>query len=524
MAKGVVAAGSVETARAAAEILASGGNAVDAAVAACMATAIGEPSLTSLLGGGILLHRDAATGTATYCDFFANAPGLGAPPGSELHFVPVDIDFGPTTQRFQIGRGAAAVPGVIPGLMAALERWGSGMPLAEIVAPACRMLREGVVVRDFQAVGLRLLEPILLHSEAGRRIFGRGQRVAQAGDHLAVPAVADTLEALAGPGGWRTFYEGELVPLLLAEFGVGAGGLLTAEDFARHQVVFRAPLVVRFHGADILLNPPPAFGGRLVGLSLALLETVAIGRHPRGGPEHRRALATAMRVVDESRRIAGDPLEDAALARWRARFAALLDAPGSDPPDPTPGGPNSTTHISVVDAAGNAVGVTFTHGEGCGYPLGGTGIVMNNLMGEEDLFPNGFHSWPAGERLATGVCPTILLPPEGGVAMLGTGGSNRIRTALVQVLTNLLDFRLPPAEAVEAGRIHWEAGVLNVETFDVPGGADAAEAFRFPGDRLVGFPTRNMFFGGVHTARKRADGTLEGAGDPRRGGTVVLVP
>ncbi|MEQ9323555.1 MAG: gamma-glutamyltransferase, partial [Polyangiaceae bacterium] len=140
--QGVIAAGSAPTADAGAEVLDEGGNAVDAAVAACFATAVGEPTLTSLAGGGMMIHRVGATGKVTICDFFSDAPRMGLRDLKEPDFFAIDLDFGPTTQQFHIGAASAAVPGVIPGLCEALDKWGT-KPLAEVVAPACRMLREG---------------------------------------------------------------------------------------------------------------------------------------------------------------------------------------------------------------------------------------------------------------------------------------------------------------------------------------------------------------------------------------------
>jgi len=182
--------------------------------------------------------------------------------------------------------------------------------------------------------------------------------------------------------------------------------------------------------------------------------------------------------------------------------------------------PGSTTHISVVDGEGNAVAVTTSNGETCGWALPGTGILLNNFLGEEDINPAGFHQQPAGEEMLTMMCPTVVRSDEGWTAVLGTGGSNRIRTAILQVVSGLVDHGLSLSEAIDAPRTHVEGGVLNLEAWDLSEGAVADLAASF--DVLVDFDKPNMFFGGVHAVRVGPDG-VEGAGDSRRGGVFRRV-
>jgi gamma-glutamyltranspeptidase/glutathione hydrolase len=541
---GAIAAGSSQTAAAGAKVLEAGGNAVDAAVAACLACAAGEPTLTSLAGAGVMLHRDGASGALTLCDFFSNAPGLGATRGSEsggaakafrpesaedseLDFYGVDLNFGPAIQRFHIGAASAAVPGAIPGLLSAHERWGR-LPLAEVVAPGCELLREGVVLGAWQASAAALLTPILTATEAARRQFAPSGGVIGEGERYRLPQLADTLEALAREG-WRRFYDGPLREALLEAGGERVGGLLTPADLDAFEVIYRDPLRFAFRDRQVVSNPPPAAGGELIGLLLGLLEHVPEQRRGDGrGEEWLRALGQAMRVCEEARAQQGKSeslLGEASLQRWRQRLEQLFDAPLGRPPQ-SPGGPPSTTHVSVVDGQGNAASVTFSYGEGNGRivgspALGDTGIMMNNLMGEEDLFPSGFFAWPVGERLATMMSPTMLVDDDGGVVVLGTGGANRIRTALPQVIVHLVDLGLDPKAATEAARLHVEAGVLNGETFDDERRAELLG--RLGADELVLFDQPNLFFGGVHLVGRAADGTLDGAGDPRRAGCCVIV-
>jgi gamma-glutamyltranspeptidase/glutathione hydrolase len=219
-----------------------------------------------------------------------------------------------------------------------------------------------------------------------------------------------------------------------------------------------------------------------------------------------------MATADEAR---AQGLGTIAFERALARFRTLLASP-TLPVAPTKAGQPSTTHVSVLDAAGNACAVTFSFGEGNGQLIGDTGIMMNNLMGEADLHPGGFGTSPAGERLSTGMSPTILLDDDGGVTVLGTGGANRIRTAITQVVTFLVDRGYDATRAVAAPRIHFVAGVLNAEVMEMHDGGEALA--KLGAESFLRFEEKNLFFGGVHLVRRAADGTLSGAGDPRRSG------
>lgn len=507
---GVVAAGSVPTAEIAAAILARGGNAVDAAAAACFGTAVGEPSLTSLAGGGMIIHRDGKTGKVTVCDCFANAPRLGPEGMADFDYRGVDLDFGPTTQRFCIGAGAAAVPGVIPGLCTALERWGS-MDLKDVVAPACDKLREGAVMGNYQGFAIKLLGPILTDQASGRAIFEQEGRLLTEGDRFSLPQLADTLEAMAAAG-WRTYYADVLGAAMLQQFGPAGGGLLAPEDLADYEVLFKEPLHLRYHGHDVYTMP--AQGGAMVATMLRLLAAEPIAETPVARV---RQLCDAMAVADEARTKGLGALDD--FDPWAERFAgrrkeAQLRRAGAPPVN----GPGNTTHLSVIDAAGNACGVTFSYGEGNAHIVADSGIMMNNLLGEEDIVPGGPAHAPKGKRLTTMMSPTMICAPDGREIVLGTGGANRIRSAIVQAVRYLVDEKRSPEQAVAAPRVHFEGGVLNAEVFAFDDRGAALE--QLGAERMIRFDAPNMFFGGVHLVERLADGTLRGAGDPRRGGSL----
>ena len=512
-AKGAVAAGHPATAEAAGEILAAGGSAFDAALAAMCAAAVAEPVLASLGGGGFLLAAGPET-EATLFDFFVETP-LQRRPAAEVEFFPIEADFGPTTQEFHIGLGAMATPGFVHGLFAVHRRLGR-LPMAEILRPAVELARQGVQMRDSEAFIFQVVAPIFTASEAARALYCSRDGLLCAGESLVQAELADTLEAL-GREGDRLFYEGE-IGTAITRFCAEQGGQITKEDLARYQTEGRQPLERHYRGARILSNPPPSTGGILIAFSLDLmagLEPVpAALEDPRRLAHLTRAMALTNQARIEARlhEAMGEAEEEAAAGRL---FDPQLLARYRREVQGRPKALRGTTHISVVDATGNLAALSLSNGEGCGRILPDTGIMLNNMLGEEDLNPRGFHAWPEGVRLASMMAPSLAYLEDGRIAALGSGGSNRIRTAILQVLLNLIDFGLPVAEAVRSPRLHVERGVGNLE-IGLP--EAAVEAARGEVEELKIWPPENLFFGGVHAVTRDGGGGLAAAGDPRRGG------
>ena len=517
---GVIAAGSEITAQAGAEMLAQGGNAFDAIVAAALATASGEPTLTSVAGGGIILMRDGDSGDSYVVDCFGNAPGLGIENEVQKDFFPVDLNFGPAIQRFYVGRASCGVPGVLLGLLKVHERWGK-LPFKDVIAPACRYLKEGVAFGEYQTAAMNLLAPILKLCPESHELFRHapGQDdLLQPGDIFKNVALAETLETMAQEGP-IPFYRGELTERMLKAFGPKQGGLLTREDLEQYEVEVRKPMRIHYKDARLYCNPPPAAGGEMIACMLSLLEYANVGQFPANSLERVQILANAMKVADHFRSIGQTNYSAKNLGKWKSYFDETRQQPLSKSPEITEGR-GHTTHISIIDADSNAVGMTFSHGEGNGFIIPGTGIMMNNLMGEEDLHPEGWFQIPPGQRLSTMMCPTLLHRPEKALIMMGTGGANRIRTAIVQTVNLLLDHQLTAKEAISFPRIHFEGGTLNAETFAGP----TQEALQSLGPHdLIAFDKPSLFFGGVHMVMAQNQEELIGAGDARRNGNCLKV-
>jgi gamma-glutamyltranspeptidase/glutathione hydrolase len=498
--KGVVAAGHPLTAEAGAAVLREGGNAVDAAVCAVLASFAVESPLTGFGAGGHMMVHEA--GETTLIDFFVAAPGLdGIERTTELVPVPVRFD-ADTVQTFYVGPASCGVPGTAAGLAHALERFGS-MPLSALVEPAIRLAREGAPVSRQQAYILEILAPIHDHMTGTRELYApRGRRLEE-GDLFAFPELAGTLERYAEDGA-ETFYRGELARTI-SDFVVGRGGYIGPGDLASYEPIERKPVETAFRGTEVLTNPPPSSGGILISYCLGLLERLG----PRSGPEQ---LVAAMEAANDRRDLAfAESLYEEGME------VGFLDPIGLDLAAADLLG--STTHISVLDADGNCASVTCSNGSGSGVLVPGTGVILNNMLGEEDLNPTGFHLIAPGRRVPSMMAPTVVLRDGEIVLALGSAGSNRIRSAILQTVVRAIEQGFSVDVAIEAPRLHFEQGVVQTE----PGiDEEALERIEARGLAVARRPAINLFFGGVQAvARDPRTGELSGGGDPRRGGAVA---
>jgi len=502
-AKSVVAAGHELTASAAAEILADGGNAFDAAIAGVCMSFVAEAVFASPGGGGFLMGRQADSEAVRLFDFFVETP-LKRRPASEVSFFPIQADFGPATQEFHIGLGSSATPGMAQGLFAMHEAYGR-LPMKCLVEPAVRAARSGFSLSAFQAYLFTVIAPILTASAGVAKIFAPGGAPMKAGETFRNEGLAETLEWLAEDGA-RLFVDGDVGKAIVAQ-SRDLGGYLTHEDLKRYEVELREPLFWRHGGATVALNPPPAASGPLIAFGLSFLDA----HLQQGGRIDTLGVHAAMEATNAVRDKHGDGLASClggdALAKEMCAAAQHKQAY------------RGTTHISVIDAEGNAASVSLSNGEGNGAIVGPFGFMLNNMLGEEDVTPGD--EWREGTRLSSMMAPTIIMEADGTVTALGTGGSNRIRTAVLQVAVNLLAHGMSLEDAVATPRLHVErSGITSFE----PGLSEEAEAaFRALGDRGHAWPEQNLFFGGVHAARRRGKGDVEGAGDPRRQGAARVV-
>jgi gamma-glutamyltranspeptidase / glutathione hydrolase len=499
---GVVAAGHPLSAEAGAQVLREGGNAVDAAVCAALASFAVESPLTGFGAGGFMMvHRDGET---VLLDFFVAAPGRdGVERTAELVPVPVHFD-ADTVQTFYVGPASCGVPGTAPGLEEALRRFGT-VPLTELVKPGVRLAREGAPVNAEQAYILDILAPIHDRLEGTRELYAPQGRTLREGEPFRFAELAEALERY-GAEGAEPFCSGELAAALSAHV-VEHGGSLGQGDFAAYEPVEREPIRIGFRGTEVLTNPPPSSGGILIAYCLGLLERMA----EHSGPEQ---LVAAMGAANEAR---GEAFAE-------ALYGSGLEASLLDPAvlDRTAGDLlGSTTHISALDKDGTCASVTCSNGSGSGVLVPGTGVILNNMLGEEDLNPLGFHAIAPGRRVPSMMAPTVVLR-DGEIELgLGSAGSNRIRSAILQTIVRAVEQGMGAGDAVRAPRLHFEQGIVQAE----PGIEEEALArIEARGVPVLRRPAINLFFGGTQAvARERATGALSGGGDPRRGGAVATV-
>jgi gamma-glutamyltranspeptidase/glutathione hydrolase len=439
-----VAAGSPETVAVALEVLSRGGNAVDAAVAAGFAMPVSEPGLASLGGGGFMTLHDRS-GHTVVIDFFAAVPTPS--PNPQPHVV--TVEFAGADQDFAVGPDTVAVPGLLPGLLHAHERYGR-LSRRDVVLPAAALASRGAVMTGAQELVLSLIGAVLTHTEESAAVFAPGGRLLRAGDVMRNPDYAQFLHGVVD-----------------GVSALPAVGPLHAADLGAYRVFEREPLRVDLPRGTLFTNPGPSLGGSIIAQALSDL---AVFPDP-----------SALQLLEALRH-----------ATHHNKSRAPVSVRG-------------TTHISVTDGE-QTVAMTVSNGSCAGVVLPGTGVELNNMMGESDLHPEG-HELAVGMRIRSMMAPSIL-ESGGVVTALGTGGSERIRSAMTRVVAQLLR-GVDLQSAIDAPRIHEDnEGVVQIE----PG---------FPDQQVAGIPepkslwrAKDIYFGGVHAVA--SDGSA--AADARRGG------
>ncbi len=513
--KGAIAAGDELTAEAGYEILKAGGNAFDGAVAATLMSFVASSTITSMGGGGFMVSRPSESPPVLF-DFFTQTPGAKRK-ADEIEFFPVIVDFGDKTQEFHVGMGTAAVPGNLAGLYRIYEKYCS-LPFMEIAMPAIEAARNGAVLHPQTKYQADILKPILGLSETGKAIYFDNSQIKSPGQRVKLPLYADFLEFIAHEGP-REFYEGEIA-LKITEDCARSGGHLLPDDFKNYRVIETTPLSFNYRDHEIYTTRPPNAGGPLIGFTLSLLDRISLNDIEWGSENHLHYLIKAIGITSEVRKnIFEKNLYDPGVTG--KLFNPELYEKMSHDLKSVPGKSGNTTQVSIADERGNFVSITTSVGEGCGYYIPGTHIMLNNMLGEEDLNPAGFHSWIPDQRISSMMAPILIQKDGRPLAVLGSGGSNRIRSALVQAISNYIDFGKDPDNAVNEPRIHWERNQLDVEPgFDF----EKIEKIKLPvGAKRIYWTAKNMYFGGVHAVFAEEDGELIPAGDRRRVGAVKTI-
>jgi gamma-glutamyltranspeptidase/glutathione hydrolase len=505
--RGAIAAGHPLTAEAGARVLAKGGSAVDACIAAAFVSWVVESPVTGPGGGGFMLVHRAKDRTSRLIDFFVTIPALGLRRSAAREMEEVDVGFVESSQIFRIGAASCAVPGAPAGLEYVHRVYGT-RPWQELLAPAIELARDGVELTRPQAHLHAVVDLILRHSPEGCEIFGPEGRRLVAGERLVQRDLAHTLELLSEHGS-RAIYGGDIARAIAAHVRE-RGGAITLRDLEEYRVIRRRPVRVEFCGHEFESNPPPSTGGVLIGYGLRMIDRLGPGG-PAGSAE---AIARLVEVMREQNRVRGArfgrDLHRGGLTRRLyddEQLAAAIERVGG------------TTQISVVDAEGNAASCTASTGSGSGVVVPGTGIHLNNMLGEFDLAASAGTARP-GVRMTSMMAPSLVLRDGHPRLVVGSAGSLRLRGAILQIVIDVVVHGMEVEDAIGLPRFHLHDGEVHCE-----GGADPVELDRLEalGYRVVRWRRRNLYFGGAAAVEIREDGSLAAAGDPRRGGAGLVV-
>jgi len=457
-----VAAGHPATTQAGLDVLAAGGSAADAAVAAALASCVAETVMTGIAGGGHAIYHEAESGRTRLLDFFVAMPGLGRP-ARKPELFELRVRFGNELVHYFIGIASCAVPGVPAGLDALWREYGR-LPWPRVVEPALALAREGVRMPAAHAACLAMLAPLMTMRE-GAVMYSPGGRLLAEGDLLEQPGLARTLEVVAEEGA-LTFYDGTLARALL-DLMEERGGLVTQGDLQAYEAAWLEPVEAFYAGTVV---------------------------RTRGG------LSRLVETLAELR-----PLRDLSAAERVLVLAEVLAAP------PYSGRTyDDTTNLTVVDADGNACVLTSSLGLGSGDFLPGFDVHLNSMLGESDLLIGPLQP---GLRMESMMAPTVAVDDEGLSLAAGAAGGTRLKPALVQVMSGILDEGLEPQTAVDRARLHSTGSVVHLEPgFD----EEAVAALGDAGYDVRRWPAQHHYFGGVSLiARSGA------AADPRRSGAAL---
>jgi len=484
----------------------AGGNAVDAAIAATVATMTSELGIVSP-GAGAFITVWPPDGEPVVIDAYAEMPGRGRSATQPVETSLVALEYGGGLETY-VGWGSIATPGAFAGLDMASARFGRAS-WADTLAPSVALARDGFRVTSASAYYLGYSHKLVFgwDDEAAVQYHRSDGSVVKEGDTVRNPDLAATLEALAADGA-DLLYRGELGRALVSA-SHQRGGLITAEDLARYTPVVRTPLQTTLHGWNVATNAAPAVGGVTVAALVSFLEHLGVSGW---GADDVAAYAAAQHAVFSFRRSDMDGDTD--------RFAAadhlmeMADVGDLSAIHRSP----STVHVSCVDETGLGCAITSSAGYGSGAVIPGTGFGLNNCLGEIELTSEGLHALEPGQRLLSNMAPTIARSPEGETLAIGSPGADRITSAIASVLLNHIVCGMPLSDSVAAPRMHAEV-FEGAPTLAIEPGIDTSMV---EGLAVRELRPHAMYFGGVQAASVDADGTMHGTADPRRDGAVLV--
>jgi gamma-glutamyltranspeptidase/glutathione hydrolase len=534
---GMVVAQERLAARIGADILERGGNAVDAAVAVGFAMAVTYPRAGNLGGGGFMVIHLARKGDAASeniaIDYRETAPAAA----TRDMFLGANGEPDPAKSRdsgLSVG-----VPGTVAGLALAQAKYGSGkMSLADLIAPAIKLARDGFAIEDDTADSLPRGRERLSRWPSSAAIFLKSDGAPPAsGERLVQPDLANTLEAI-GRNGPQAFYEGQTAERIAAAVRA-AGGIMTADDLKNYHAVVREPVRGSYRGTEIVSMPPPSSGGVALVEMLNILEGYDLAATGAETPKALHFEIEAMkRAYADRANFLGDPasvnvpVRGLTSKKYAATLRATIGEQATPSADIRPGQPNmfegdNTTHFSIVDHDGNAVSNTYTlnFSYGLGLVAAGTGVLLNNELDDFTAKPGAANAFGLvgfeanlpgpGKRPLSSMTPTIVLKDGKPLIVTGTPGGSRIISTVLQIIVNALDFKMPIDRAVSAPRLHhqWQPDEVIAEPDFTKQTLDALRAL---GHHVVVQPPASS----ANSLEVTADGIV-GAADTRTRGALA---
>lgn len=484
-----ISAGHEITMECAQTILDAGGNAFDAAVAAGFAMFITETCMSSAGAGGFAMLHSSTKGTKML-DFFTQTP-QDKNTLEQRDFYPVEVNFGNETEEFHIGMASIATPGIVKGLFAIYDEYCT-MPLKELLFPAKKLAREGVLINEFQHIDLCLLGVILAEDPSMKSVFfSKDGKPLQVGERMKMPHLYNFLEMLEHEGE-KEFYEGE-ISRKVDEDSRDRGGYIQRSDFQNYSVFWRKPIKIQAFSHTIFFPNGPSLGG---GIQALLLDSYS----------HTHDWLKTITEIKKRYNTIGTIQAGMEKHLPELHYNVLAG------PQSTKG----TSHFNIVDKQGNVVSFSCSIGEGSGYFVPGTNMQMNNMMGESFLLPDGFHSWQPNARLHSMMTPTMVFDHNNDFRLsCGSGGAGRIPYMIAQVITKLIEEGHSLESAIEYPRAYLMGDTMHMESGYITG-AQSTEYSVKEWDYL------SLFFGGVHGISQDKNGQLHAHGDPRRYGVGMV--
>ncbi len=492
-----ISGGHEYTVDAAKQILDSGGNAIDAAIAAYWMSMVAEPFMANAGAGGFAMIREPK-GKMLSLDFFCQTP-KSKMSAEQSDLFPITVDFGETTENFYVGMASVAVPGAIAALWEMHQRWAT-IPMKELIQPAIEATKAGIPLDEFQSYECQLLECIFELDPRGKAIFQNTEgKLKQKGEKISLDYFPDFAETIAIEGA-DLFYKGEIANAIV-DLCDDKGGNLTMDDFGDYRLNLSKPFSYSWNERIVYSNPFPSVGAMIQAAILKGLEKQGETIQPRS-VSHFELISTISKEIYD---IKGNPI----------KLRSYLSEKGiSIPPQLSQsykwGG---TSHFNIVDKDGMAISLSTSIGEGSGTFIPGTDMQLNNMLGELALLPNGIHSWEPDVRLQSMMCPTMITDQQNSLLMqIGSGGAGRIPFAMAQTIYNHLELSMDLPNAISFPRVIYDGQRYQIEKGyeEIPNNID---------HKL--WDISSLYFGGTHAIVKQK-GRYSAIGDPRRYGKAMV--